>query len=401
MNKFTFITVFFFLITAKIFSQVNFEKGYFINNNNQKTTCFIKNEDWKNNPSKFEYKLAPEGETKILRIQNLKTVAVDGAFKFEKHTVPYDNSNRAIAELTDKRTPDFKDVELLLKVLIEGKSTLYSFVDGDKKAFYYKLDDGNISPLIYKVYTNKDRNILYNKRYQQQLLTEFSCAGITENRVLRVGYNKSDLRDFFKLYNECNGETVIEFDTSKNSNFHVKILAGANIADAKANLAVSPFFRNGIDTRSDFTPTFGVELEYIFPFNKNKWSLFFAPNYGSYKGESNTVDLASRKTFKFSYSELQLPIGFRHYMYINNHSKVFFSGAVVFAITLAGEASGNTTLEKDQFAAATGFSLGLGYSYKKYSVEAKYSPNRQLLNTGIGGGIKLKQFSIVLGYSIF
>ena len=45
------------------FAQISFEKGYFINNANQKTNCLIKNQDWKDNPTEFEYKLDENSES--------------------------------------------------------------------------------------------------------------------------------------------------------------------------------------------------------------------------------------------------------------------------------------------------------------------------------------------------
>ena len=45
-------------------AQVNFDKGYFIDNNGQKTECLIKNADRGNNPSSFEYKLSESSEPK-------------------------------------------------------------------------------------------------------------------------------------------------------------------------------------------------------------------------------------------------------------------------------------------------------------------------------------------------
>ena len=52
----------FFLLTIILslnsYSQVSFEKGYHIDNNDQKISCLIKNLDWKNNPTKFEFKLS-------------------------------------------------------------------------------------------------------------------------------------------------------------------------------------------------------------------------------------------------------------------------------------------------------------------------------------------------------
>lgn len=38
-------------------AQINFEKGYFISNDNEKIECLIKSIDWKNNPTEFKYKL--------------------------------------------------------------------------------------------------------------------------------------------------------------------------------------------------------------------------------------------------------------------------------------------------------------------------------------------------------
>ena len=44
-----------FLIVTESFGQIKYEKGYFINNENKKIECLIKNKDWKNNPSEFSY----------------------------------------------------------------------------------------------------------------------------------------------------------------------------------------------------------------------------------------------------------------------------------------------------------------------------------------------------------
>ena len=43
------------------FTQIRFEKGYFITNYGKRIDCFIKDIDWKNNPTKFDYKLNEEG----------------------------------------------------------------------------------------------------------------------------------------------------------------------------------------------------------------------------------------------------------------------------------------------------------------------------------------------------
>ena len=44
-------------LSFNTFSQVTFEPGYIIDNSGQKTICLIKNNDWKNNPESFDYKI--------------------------------------------------------------------------------------------------------------------------------------------------------------------------------------------------------------------------------------------------------------------------------------------------------------------------------------------------------
>ncbi|MEM6721794.1 MAG: hypothetical protein AAF611_20870 [Bacteroidota bacterium] len=401
MKNFASTLLLFFITTSGIFAQINFEKGYFITENGQKTDCYIKNEDWINNPSKFEYRLTQNGETKILRLPNVKTVVIADAFKFEKHTVPFDDADRSLANLSYERSPDLKDTTLLLNVLLEGEATLYSYVDEDKRAFYFKKDNGDIEPLIYKVYTNSNRDILYNNRYQQQLLNQLPCTGINEKRLVRVDYNAGDLRSVFKDYNECKGATSVEFSKAKTGKFHLKVFAGAYNSSTTSDLGISAFFARSVETSASWAPTFGIELEYVFPFNKNKWAMFVAPNYSSYEGEADFLNLSVSSNFMLEYSAIQIPVGFRHYMFLNDSSKIFLSTSAMFDLLLDAQGSGNVMFEKEQFAASAGFSFGLGYSYDKYSIEARYISNRELLENASSASIKLQQFSITLGYTIF
>ena len=43
-----------FLFTINLFAQVKFEKGYFIDSQNKKVECLIKNKDWIGSPSEIE-----------------------------------------------------------------------------------------------------------------------------------------------------------------------------------------------------------------------------------------------------------------------------------------------------------------------------------------------------------
>lgn len=389
------------MTTSGIIAQVNFEKGYFITENGEKTECYIRNEGWQSNPSKFTYKLTQDGDVKVLRMTNLKSISIDNAFKFEKHTVQLDDADRSLGKLTYKRNPEFSEKTLLLNVLIEGESTLYSYVDGNIKAFYYKRKNEDITPLVYKVYTNEKRDILYNKRYQQQLITEFSCEAISKKYIVRVDYNTRGLTSFFLKYNECKGETSTQFNKAKKGTFHARVTAGFYNSSATTELELPVLTRSGIDTEAEWSPTFGVELEYVLPFNKNAWSIFIAPHYSSYKGEGKFFDLMVERRFSAEYSAIQIPIGFRHSIFLTNDSKIFLSAAALVDIPLTTETGGNVVLPDDNFRTSAGAAFGIGYSYDKYSIEARYLPNRELLERSTQASIKLSQFSIAVGYTIF
>lgn len=390
----------FLITTSGIFAQVNFEKGHFVTENGIKTDCYIKNEGWQNNPSKFEYKLTLDGDTKVLRMTNLKTLVINDAFKFEKHTVQIDLSEQTIGRLSYARNPEYKEETLMLNVLQEGKASLYSYVDEEKRAFYYKKDSDTLTPLVYKIYTNENRSILYNKRYQQQLLTEFPCETISEKTVVRVDYNAGDLSSFFRKYNECNGAITTEYKKNNNAIFHLKAMAGMYNSYATSIIGTSGSNRS-IESEADWSPTFGAEFEYVFPFNRNKWSLFIAANYSSHKGEAKINDLFIERVFSVEYAAIQFPVGFRHTMFLDDNSKIFLNGAAVFDIPFTQKNSGFLSFDDELFKTTVGVAFGVGYSYEKYSIEVRYIPNRELVEKSLVSSVKLTQFGIILGYTIF
>ena len=69
-SKLLLFIIFFISITTN--AQIIFEKGYFINNNNQKTECLIKNLDWRKNPTDYKYKLSQNDLAKVATISSVK-----------------------------------------------------------------------------------------------------------------------------------------------------------------------------------------------------------------------------------------------------------------------------------------------------------------------------------------
>ena len=183
----------FILITILSFngySQISFEKGYYIDNTNQKTNCLIKNVDWKNNPTEFEYKLSENSESKKTTIKSIKEFGIDNITKYIRSTVNIDRSSENTNNLSNHKNPIFQREELFLKVLIEGKANLYQYTDSNLKRYFYNKENSNIEQLIFKSYKTTENNIGKNNRFRQQLWVDLKCPNFKTSKIENVKYKK-------------------------------------------------------------------------------------------------------------------------------------------------------------------------------------------------------------------
>ncbi len=86
------------------YSQISFEKGYYIDNSKQKTECLIKNIDWKNNPTTIEFKLSENGETFPADIKTIEEFGIYNVSKYIRNIVKIDNSSDNIERLSNEKT---------------------------------------------------------------------------------------------------------------------------------------------------------------------------------------------------------------------------------------------------------------------------------------------------------
>jgi hypothetical protein len=137
----------------------------------------------------------------------------------------------------------------------------------------------------------------------------------------------------------------------------------------------------------------GFEAENIFPFNKGKWSIFTNPNFQSYQlSEKND----QAQIIAADYNFIEIPIGIRHYLILNNKSRLFLDAGLSFSISLNGvlKYSGQT-LEVSN--TANVFSA-VGCKKGPYTIQLRYSLNRELLASYFNWKAKYASAGIVLGY---
>lgn len=406
--------LFIFLFTAtSLFAnaQVTFEEAYFINNSDQKINCLIKNTDWRNNPTEFYYKLSENSEELQTNINSVKEFAFLSGSKYIRYNLNIDRSSDNINKLSSVKTPEFKQELLFLKILIEGKANLYSYHDGELQRYFYKTDISSLEQLIFKKYKTLENQIKTNNRYKQQLLTKLKCETILLEDIENIDYKQSDLLKLFQKYNECsNVESVNYIKRKKEDVFNLTIRPGINSASLKLENTALNLPEINFDNELSFR--LGVEAEFIMPFNKNKWAFLIEPTYQYYKTEKKDVTYIQTATLTrtsdviIDYASIEIPIGLRYYMFLNNDSKLFFNLSFILDVPLSNTIdvvdSISIFFDDVEITSKPNFALGFGYNFKsKYTLEMRLGLNREITNDTPNWLSNYTTTSLIFGYTLF
>lgn len=395
MIKILFVTLV-LISTSTCFSQVKFESGYFIRNNGEKTICLIKNVDWENNPKRFFYKLSSSAQQQTIDITSVKEFGIDKFSKYIKFSGDIDTSSAKLDLLSKNRNPEFKSDTFFLKVIVEGKATLYYYKSKKITRYFYKVDSSAIQQLVYKEYLIDDLNVRTNAFYKQQLTNTLVCDDKLKLQIDNSRYALRDLEKIFINYNQCTGSAAANFSKRASSLFNLVIRPGINIPNLFIEfLPGSIYYSKKFENKLAFR--LGVEAEFILPFNKNKWSLLAEPVYQYYKVGENRSDPG---TF-VDYSSIELIFGLRHYFFLNDQSKLFINGSYLMDLPFNSKLGYGIGATLD-ISSARNIVFGAGYNYNdKYSIEIRSGTRRNLIKEYAYWKSEYKAISVIFGYTIF
>ena len=410
------------ILSTYCYSQISYEKGYYIDNKNKKVNCLIKNLDWRNNPTEFKYKLTEQDEPKKNNIASIQEFGIENISKYIRRTVNIDKSSKELDRLSNNKNPIFNEETLFLRVLIEGKASIYEYIQSNLRIYLYKKDNSNIEQLIFKSYKTIEDKYGENNLFRQQLFNTLKCQNLKLTRFKNINYKRNELMNLFNEYNECNNQKVTTFEDKQKRN-----LFNLNIRPRLVNssLMINHNFRftqidsNGylnfseFNISSDFGNTtnvsFGIEAEFILSFYKNKWAIIIEPTYQNFKSETtnNTgIYYGGSLTTDINYSSIEIPVGVRHYFFLNDRSKFFInaSRSVDFSFNSYGnflreDGIDEESLKINSFGRGN-WAFGLGCKYNRYSVELRQLTRREILNNYTRKVSDYKSFSIILGYTI-
>ncbi len=396
------------LLSYSLAAQINFEKGYFIDNKGLKTECLIKNIDWKNNPTEFKYKLSESGKPTTKTIKEIAEFGVS-ELKYKRYLVKIDRASNNLDKLSVFSKPKFKDETLFLKNLIKGEASLYIYTDGNLKRFFYSTSDINIEQLVFKRYTITDSKIGKNFLFRQQLFNTLKCKSLSLNNTKRLNYSKKDLVNYFKKYNQCINPTSLSKEKKQRKVlFNLSIRPGINLTSFKVlrrNADILTLSNVKVDYGTIKGYRFGIETEFIMPFNKNKWSVIFEPTFNHFEAESKTLESTNSQTAEVNFNSFELPFGIRHYFFLNQKSKFFINAELSIIFNNKTKIDFEKDYTKDILFDKTrsNLSFGIGYNYNnKFSFEYRYFKKDEVFD-------KFKTFktsdyqnmSFILGYTLF
>jgi hypothetical protein len=415
-NKFFFILA--SLTTLSVFAQVEFEKAYFINNSNQKIECYIKNIDWLDNPIDFKYKLSEDSNYETADIKYVKEFGIINKSKYIRDTVDIDRTSNNPGSLNRSSAPLFNKEELFLKVLVEGKANLYEYIDGDLTRYFYSIENSKIKQLVYKEYIStvedkanfgyKKEVISKNNYYRQQLWNDLKCSEFTENKFKNINYRKKDFVSIFTEYSNCNNEKVlvIKNQEEKKDLFNLNIRPRVNNSSLSVRNSDETYKNTDFENKIGFG--FGLEAEYILPFNKNKWSVSIEPTYQSYKSEKTDIITPPREGIlkrTIDYNTIDIPVSLRYYFFLNQNSKIYINTSIIPNFNLNSSIKfylNDIPMAPLEIASSMNFAGGIGYKYNdQFSIEMRFQTNRQIFGKFVKWTSNYETLSIIFGYSIF
>ena len=396
-NFATALLVLFTLFTSSLVAQIAFKPASFLDNNGNKTDCLIKDLDWKANPVSFEYKITENDLVQIGKIENVQEFQVGEFTKYIRKDVDIDRWDKYMPPSIQKQ-PIYKNETLFLKVLVEGSATLYEYTSVSFSTYFYVIDSKEPQQLIQKQYVvnNVGRDMVYkNDLYKAQLQSALGGDIIKQSDTKNLSYFRNDFVKLFEKFNQSKGESTVMV-SSNSFKVHLTPRIGANFNSVDVRYLPSSSYDYDFGVKTNLRV--GVELEAVLPFNRGKWAIALEPAFTTYKAEGD----GSVWTSNVDYQALEIHIVARHYMFLNDKSKVFLNAGFVYSTDINdsyyGPLARPTAVEIDLNPT---FVLGAGYKYKKISAEFRYLGSQNMVRNQSTWEAHYKAYAVILGYEIF
>lgn len=381
------ITILAVFLANLIYGQKTYVQGYFMKNNGEKTECFIENKDWESSPKEIFYKLTDDSKPLKIFIDSISLFEIPGYDKYICKHVQIDKSSEDISNLSPVKNPVWQTEKLALKVLAEGKASLYKYSNPVVTRFFFAINDSVIHQLVYKSYRATNANgtsfVATNNNFRQQLFAEVNNPTYKYD-LSKINYEEKELKTYFEHYNaqfETTNASRIK-EKVKRDSFKGAVIVGVNHSTLNVvNLDDSRYSKK---FGSIISPMLGAEIEFTLPFFNNKWSFIIQPIYNSkisVKTQSEIDPHGHQLDSEYSYQGIDIPLGVRYRYSANNKLKINATGYLTNGML----SWSNTTIRvyHNNFDISTVssqiYGIGIGADYNNLGVELKYTGGQNFL----------------------
>jgi hypothetical protein len=406
------LALFITLGSGHLSAQINYDLGYIVKGDGTKTAVYLKDQAWNNNPETFQYKLSLEDNRALEgTLNSIKEFGIEGVFRYVKATVDMDQSLSQTSRMTNYPEPDFRSETVFLKQLVDGEARLYVYQNSKFQRFFMQLKESEIQPLVYKQYIVNQNQVKENVSYKKDLYDQLKNETINSTRFKNLRYDAKSLTALFNEYNtSVNSTSLVYKRPGASGKFRVAAKLGyfstALDVQQEGTGAINTDVRS-VNLGNDSGVRIAAELEYVLPFNKNKWALFIEPGYQSYSGEGEVeVDSQNpnfRETLEVEYNFIDVPLGLRHYMFLNDKNSIFINAAVVFAFDLSGtfNYTNETFNQRDpDINSSANLVFGIGYKYdQKIGIEGRVNTARNITRDEAFLNSAFSSLGVVLSYT--
>jgi hypothetical protein len=373
-------------------AQIDFQPGYYLRNDGTRISCLIKDYGWPTNPTRIVCKSSPGAATVTIGMDSITEFGV-GNSKYQRCEVDVETSGEAVDELTSSPIPKYRHEKAFLKLLVEGRASLYLYQHKRLTRYFFRLNSAAPKPLVSKQYLGEDGIIHVNQEYIMRLSDSLSCSAPDFPNPIVVRYEAKSLTNFFIAYNNCVKSAYTDYWTKTGKTaFHLNIRPGIDLSSLILKDNSSGYMtKYSYGSKASFR--IGAEAELILPIYRNKWSVLLEPEYRSYNSSSGGPG------FEVDYKAIQVLLGARYYMFIGGQSKLYLAAELFTNFQL------NSTLQYEgndlSIQPRLGEAVSAGFRYgDRFSIELNYTLPEQILDNYYFLRANLTATSLIVSYRI-
>lgn len=403
MHKYLFFLLGWFISTS-LLAQSEFVRGQYTDKDNNTKECYVKVEKWNYIPSRFYIKANENSEEVKLSSEDINELIIERIAKFK--LVEAEIDNKYVTPHTAKLVRNNK---ILVKVLVEGKASLYQAEYNDGVLFWYSLNEGKLNLLKYRTYQNANGKEMEDYSYKSQIQADIKCDDVSLKDILSLKYTSKALTEYFTNYNKyCTSEdpdTYFQHAPSSTQKFSFSPFVGMSnytMTRPTGKWDDEAMTVNG----SGFL--FGIDME-LGVGKKNTWAIVSQMHFYSSDKRWDISDQFKTIEGRLRYQTFRLPAGIRYKQRITDQFGLYvdvnYSLDLAINSYVAKYTDYNDVLysEKSKIKPTALAFVGFGASYNKLKIGCLFEPKRNILSMSElnSDPTDYSAWSITLAYKLF